>query len=66
MKFCIKSKLEKKFSSWKKSLFKKYVIHKITRNISKNKIDIFFDNFTRLVAFLVMVKLNLIEILKIE
>ena len=46
MKFSIISKLEKNVSSWKKSLFKKYVIHKITKNINKNKIDIFFDNFT--------------------
>ena len=30
----------------KGDLLKKYNIHRIEKNINKNKIDIFFDNFT--------------------
>ena len=45
MKFCIKSKLEKKVSSRKKSVLRENVIHKIAKNINKNKIFNFFENF---------------------
>ena len=58
MKFCIISKLEKNVWSWKKSLFKKYIVHKINIIVNRKKINNFFDKFTRLEAFLMRVKLN--------